>query len=453
MGVDYTPEDLSCWNEKIEQLVDEMGLSYYPQEFEICSYEDMLSYEAYVGMPARYPHWSFGKAYERTKTFYRYNLTGLPYEMVINSNPCLAYLMKDNTRLLQILTMAHVYGHNDFFRNNRLFKLGTRAEFTLEMFKSHARRIREYITDPSIGYARVEGVLDAAHSLRLQSYRIVGQKLLTDEEKKKLVIERHQPQPSEHPLLDQKAAAQPLDLNMIPLEPEEDILLFLYKYAPLSEWEKDILLIVREESLYFLPQIETKIMNEGWASYWHYKILNRLKLPQELHLEFLKRHNQVIRPIEGGLNPYHIGFRIFEELEKEHPEDPSFIFSVREQERDSSFIRRFLSLKLCKELNLFEYGKKAREYIISEVADDEGWRTIRNTLANNIGIQAVPDIKVMEVKGKNKVLKLDHEWEGRELQLEYAHETLKHIAYLWRGKVQLRTMVRNSYQILENDGD
>ncbi|MEN6463086.1 MAG: SpoVR family protein, partial [Syntrophomonas sp.] len=127
--------------------------------------------------------------------------------------------------------------------------------------------------------------------------------------------------------------------------------------------------------------------------------------------------------------------------------------SVREQERDSSFIRRFLSLKLCKELNLFEYGKRARDFIVNEVADEEGWRSIRNSLANNVGIQAVPNIKVMEVKGKNNILILEHEWEGRELQLEYAHETLKHIANLWRGKVQLRTMVRSSNQILETDGD
>jgi stage V sporulation protein R len=451
---DYTMEDLRYWNEKIEPAVAQMGLSCYPQEFEICSYEDMLSYEAYMGMPSRYPHWSFGKAYERTRTFYKYNLTGLPYEMVINSNPCLAYLMKDNTLLLQILTMAHVYGHNDFFRNNRLFKQGTRAEYTLEMFKSNARRIHEYITDPSIGYARVEKTLDAAHSLRLQTYRIIGQKILSDEEIKKRVIERHQFKPSDHPLLDEKVPTNPVDLNKIPLEPEEDLLLFLYKYAPLSEWEKDILRIVREESLYFLPQIETKIMNEGWASYWHYKILNHLNLPQDLHLEFLKRHNQVVRPVEGGLNPYHIGFKIFEELDRENAGDPGFIFSVREQERDSSFIRRYLSFKLCKELKLFEYGKRTRDiFIVFEVADEQGWKKIRNALANSVGIQAVPNIKVMEVKGKNHVLVLEHEFEGRELQLEYAHQTLKHIAHLWGSRVQLRTMVRNSYQILETDNN
>jgi len=139
MGSDYSLKDLKYWNERIELLVQEMGLNPSPQEFEIRSYEEMLGYEAYLEMPSRYPHWSFGKAYERQKTFYRYNLTGLPYEMVINCNTCLAYLMKDNTLLLQILTVAHVYGHNDFFKNNRLFKEGTNAEYSLEMFKSHAR--------------------------------------------------------------------------------------------------------------------------------------------------------------------------------------------------------------------------------------------------------------------------------------------------------------------------
>ena len=127
----YSIRDLEEWNEKIEAKVQEYGLDFYPQEFELIGFNEMIGYEAYVGMPSRYPHWSFGKAYEKNKTLYSLNLTGLPYEMVINSDPCLAYLMKDNTLLLQILTMAHVYGHNDFFKNNRLFKQATNAKYTL----------------------------------------------------------------------------------------------------------------------------------------------------------------------------------------------------------------------------------------------------------------------------------------------------------------------------------
>jgi len=452
MSSEFSMQELKEWNSKIEELVEKSGLKPYPQEFEICNYEEMINYEAYLGMPARYPHWSFGKAYERKKTFYRYNLSGLPYEMVINSNPCLAYLMKDNTLLLQILTMAHVYGHNDFFANNRLFRDGTRAELVLEMFKSHAQRIRSYISDPSIGYSRVERIVDAAHALRLQGYRQPGQKELTEEQKRKRLIHDASPPPVEHPLLEKRDPAKMPDLSRVPLEPEEDILLFLMQYAPLSEWEKDILQIVREESQYFLPQIETKIMNEGWASFWHYRILNQLDLPQGLYLEFMSRHNQVVRPHEGSINPYQLGLAIFMDLEKRHPDEPDLIFKVREQERDASFIRRYLSKELCEESNLFEYRKNTRDYIISEVADEEGWKQIRDTLANQVGMAMVPNIKVVEVKKGENVLYLEHEWEGKELQIKYAHETLKYICRLWGGKVRLRTQVRNTGQILESDG-
>jgi len=427
-----------------------MGLDYYPQEFEIVSYDDMLGYEAYMGMPVRYRHWSFGKAYERKKTFYHYNLTGLPYEMVINSNPCLAYLMKDNTLLLQVLTMAHVYGHNDFFKNNRMFREGTRAENCLEMFKSHARRIGEYIQDPSIGYERVERVLDAAHALRFQVYRTVGERHLSPDEVKQHIIEKVQPAFSEHPLLEPRVKGQPPDLNRVPLEPEEDILLFIYRYGPLEEWERDVIGMVRQESLYFLPQIETKIMNEGWASFWHYRILQQLDLPQEMHIEFLKRHNQVLSPHEGSINPYHLGFKLFEKLEREHGLE--FILQVRGCERDSSFLRCYLDEELCCDLNLFAYLKKGRDYFVSEVADEDGWKYIRDTLADSAGIRTIPNIKVMEVKGRERTLMLEQEWDGRELLLDYAHQTLKYIARLWGARVRLRTMVRNAFQILESDG-
>jgi len=452
MSSEFSLQELKEWNEKIEALVEKSGLKPYPQEFELCNYEEMINYEAYLGMPARYPHWSFGKAYERKKTFYRYNLSGLPYEMVINSNPCLAYLMKDNSLLLQILTMAHVYGHNDFFCNNRLFREGTRAELVLEMFKSHARRIHAYISDPSIGYSRVERILDAAHALRLQGCRLPGQKQLNDAEKKAHLVQNSNPPPLDHPLLEKRRPIEIPDLNRIPLEPEEDILLFLSRFAPLSEWEKDILQMVREESQYFLPQIETKIMNEGWASFWHYRILNQLDLPQGLYWEFMSRHNQVVRPHEGSINPYQLGLAIFSDLEKRHPDQPDFIFLVREQERDASFIRRYLTEELCKDLNLFEYHKPTRDFIVREVADEDGWKQIRATLASQVGIAMVPNIKVLEFKKGENILYLEHEWEGRELQIKYAHETLKHIASLWGGKVRLRTQVRNTGQVLESEG-
>jgi stage V sporulation protein R len=161
MAAPYTIEELEDWNERILSIVKDSGLDPYPQEFEICDHEQMLGYTAYSGMPSHYPHWSYGKNYEKLKTLYDYGISGLPYEMVINADPCIAYLMRDNTRLLQVLTIAHVYGHNDFFKNNFTFKT-TRSEFTLETFKTHADRVRSYVEDPSIGLEKVERILDAA---------------------------------------------------------------------------------------------------------------------------------------------------------------------------------------------------------------------------------------------------------------------------------------------------
>lgn len=406
--MDYSIKELMEWNEKIERIARDFGLDFYEQEFEIVSYEEMLSYEAYIGMPSRYPHWSFGKSYERNKTLYRYNLTGLPYEMVINSNPCLAYLMKENTLLLQILTMAHVYGHNDFFKNNRLFKEGTNADYTVEMFKRHADQIRGYIQNPYIGYDEVEKTIDAAHALKLQVARTISKNKSDDQQEEKYKL------------------------------PEEDILLFVIKYSDIEDYKKTIVEMIREEALYFLPQIETKIMNEGWASYWHYKILNALELPQGLYLEFIKRHSDVVSPRLGGINPYYIGFKMFEDIEKRLGRQK--IFEVREIERDYSFIRRYLTLELCQDMNLFEYVKRDSDYLIKEVSDEDGWREIRDTLSNSCGMGLVPYIHVVDVE-RDRTLILEHVFDGRELNLEYAESTIKHLVDLWGHPVMLKTQV------------
>ncbi|MCK8826448.1 SpoVR family protein [Natroniella acetigena] len=441
--MEFSIKELIDWNKQIEDIIYQIGLDCYPQEFEICSFEDMISYQAYSGMPARYPHWSYGKAYERIKTFYRYNLTGLPYEMVINSNPCLAYLMKDNSLLLQILTMAHVYGHNDFFKNNRLFKEGTNADYTLEMFKNHAKRIREYISNPGIGYRRVERILDTAHALKFQTSKVINEKRLSREEQVKRLQEKYQPQPKEFQLLTDEKAEQEPDLDKIPLKPEEDILNFLIEYSDLEDWEKDILQIVIDETAYFIPQIESKIMNEGWASYWHYEILNHLDLPQGMHLEFIKRHNQLISPNEGGLklNPYYMGYKIFNSIKEKNPEQPEKLFEVRELERDESFIRKYLTFDLIREMNLIKYDERRRYYSISEVADEEGWREIRNTLASSVGMNKFPMIKIVEFSKADNILYLEHEYVGKELKMNYATETLKYMTELWGGVVQLETII------------
>lgn len=442
----YSIRDIEKWNEKIEAKVQEYGLDYYPQEFELIGFNEMIGYEAYVGMPSRYPHWSFGKSYEKSKTLYSLNLTGLPYEMVINSDPCLAYLMKDNTLLLQILTMAHVYGHNDFFKNNRLFKKATNAKYTLEMFNLDSKMIRSYIDDPSIGYEKVERILDAAHAIRYHVGRAIGVKELTDEEIKKNMLEEYESKKGNRTILDAYEEIELPDIEKIPLEPEDDVMGFIIKYGSLSEWEKSILKIVKRETEYFIPQIETKIMNEGWASYTHYNILKELDLPQELHLEFLKRHNDVIAPAIGGLNPYYVGFKIFEDLDKKYGRDK--IFEVREIERDSSFLRRYLTKDLCEELNLFQYNHRTFDTIIEEISDDDGWKKIRDTLSYTAGMGNIPYVRVIDLNKKDYTLTLENIFDGRALELSYAKETLRYVQELWGHSVKLITKGTDNQEII-----
>lgn len=451
---DFSLKELEYWNEKIEKIAKESGLDYYNQEFEIINHEDMIGYESYIGMPSHYPHWSFGKSYERIKTLHKYNLTGLPYEMVINSNPCIAYLMKDNSLLVQILTIAHVYAHNDFFKNNRLFKTGTRAEYTIEMFKNHANRIREYISDPSIGYARVEKILNAAHAVKLQTGRVIEppQKNCGEKDSRSAIIENKKDFPYLDRYIQNTAENQTREIAQevnIPEKPEEDILMFLIEYGRLQDWEKDILAIVREEAKYFLPQIETKIMNEGWASFWHYHILSRLDLPQSMHFEFLRKHNEVIRPLKSSINPYYIGFKIFEDLYDKF--GPEKIFEVRETERDQSFIRRYLTQKLCTEMNLFEYVSAGNDYMISEVSDESGWKKIRDTLCDTAGIGSIPVIMVNAWNQNENTLVLSHSSDGRELELSYTYETLKHLVDLWNGKISLITQLEGKRKTITCD--
>ncbi|MGL6185217.1 MAG: SpoVR family protein [Clostridium chrysemydis] len=446
--MEYNLRDLEKWNEKIEVEARKLGLNYYPQEFDVVGFNEMIGYEAYVGMPSKYPHWSYGKSYEKTKTLYSLNLTGLPYEMVINSNPCLAYLMKDNTLMLQILTMAHVYGHNDFFKNNRLFKEGTNADRTLEMFKLDSEIIRGYINDPSIGYEKVEKVLDAAHSVKYSIKRAIGVKEISDLEIRERRIKDYKSSIETRDFLDMDKEVIPPIIDKIPLEPRDDVVGFIIEYGNLEEWEKNILRIVKRETEYFMPQIETKTMNEGWACYCHYNICKNLKLDQELFIEFIKRHNDVVSPIPGGLNPYYIGFKIFMDLEEKYGREK--LFEVRALERDSSFIRKYLTRELCEELNLFQYGKRSFDFVVEEVADELGFESIRDNLAFSSGIGSIPHIRVIDLNKRDFTLTLEHVFDGRELEISYAKETLKNLGKLWGYKVKLITKGRDSDEFILN---
>jgi len=460
----YSIAELEMWNERIQALARDFGLDPYPQEFEICDQEQMLGYMVYSGMPSHYPHWSYGKNYEKLKTLYNYGVSGLPYEMVINSDPSIAYLMRDNSLLLQVLTIAHVYGHNDFFKNNFTFK-STRAEFTVETFKAHADRVRRYVEDPSIGLEKVERLLDAAHALSLQCRRNLAVRKETPEEEQRRRLEESSPAEDPFRSIHRRQEYVAPDLNKVPLYPEEDILIFIRDHNPhFSDWEKDLLTIAHEEAQHFIPQVETKIMNEGYASYWHKRVLEALELPQGMQIEFLVRHNQVLSPVAGGINPYHLGMKIWEDIERrwDHPTPEAEkeygprkksgrekVFEVREVERDSSFLRRYLTEELIRELNLFEYQSRGGERVVSRVADEENWREIKETLIRNVGTGTVPQIKIEDADyNNNRALFLRHHHDGRDLQLEYAEKTLQYLHQLWRREVILETVINDKKSLL-----
>lgn len=472
--------ELTKWDDRIRELVERFGLRCYPQEFEICDHNEMLGYMAYTGMPSHYPHWSYGKSFERQKTMYDYGVTGLPYEMVINSNPCLAYLMRDNSLLLQVLTIAHVYGHNDFFANNFTFTSGTDARHVLESFKNAANRIASYQEDPSIGIEEVEEVIDHAHAISYQRSRNLAIQRLSQDEQRLKAWQRAQPPVDPWREIHPKPEYTPPDLSKTPVEPVEDLLCFIARYNPyLPEWKRDILEVVDKQAQYFVPQMETKIMNEGWASYWHHRILNELNLPQGMHFEFLVRHNQVLRPHPGGLNPYHLGFVIWQDIERrwnagdtgrEWSDDApkvnpasldendtpgrKKIFEVRESDRDQSFLRRFLTRELMDELNLFQHERRGKERVVTKLPDSENWKDVRDNLIKGVGTGSLPVIKVEDADfGRNRTLYLKHYHDGRDLQLEYADHTLKHVAKLWERDVVLETSINGKRSLLKIIGE
>jgi len=471
MAVPWTLRDLEYWDARIREKVAGFGLNCYPQEFELCDHTQMLSLMAYSGMPSHYPHWSYGKSFERQKTLYDHGVSGLPYEMVINSSPCIAYLMRQNSLALQILTMAHVYGHNDFFANNFTFS-HLHADLVVETFKNHANRVRAYQAEPSIGVDKVEAILDAAHALSLQCHRNPAIRKRSQAEQKEVAMAGPPSDPFQS-IHKRQATATP-DLRRVPLEPEEDVLLFIRDHAShMPAWQQDLLTIVHEQTQYFLPQIETKIMNEGWACYWHRTIMNSLELPADLHMEFLVRHNQVVRPIPNDINPYHLGLKMWDDIVRRHDE-PSFdevedlhpslastgrpsgreaIFHIREVDRDVSFLRRFLTRKLMHEMDMIEMEPEGEDLVVSRVSDDDNWKQIKHTLLAYTGMGSTPVIRVVDSDhGGNRTLLLRHEYDGRELLLEYAERTLRYVQQLWGRRVVLQTTLDDKEVAFSWDG-
>jgi stage V sporulation protein R len=348
---EWSMEELQDWDDKICKLGEELGLDWYPISYEICDYKEMIGHMAYTGMPTHYRHWSYGKSFERIHTEYGLGMTGLPYEMIINSNPSIAYLMTENPMPTHLLTMAHCVGHSDFFKNNRMF-VDTGADTVIERFKAAGRRVQKYMEDPNIGVDKVEKIIDACHAIKYQVPRTPGLKRREHKKLKEyytnLVVN------------DNDGKYKDFDLNRIPLEKDYNLLAFIREHNRfLEEWEKDLIHIIEDNSKYFVPQAKTKIMNEGWAVLIHEKIINMLDLPTDYHLAFIRLHNQVIRPHLGRVNPYHLGYKIFRHIEDKHGFEACM--DARLSHNDETFIKTYLDHELCSELNLFSFAYQQRE--------------------------------------------------------------------------------------------
>jgi len=426
---DWDFKFLQEWDDKIKIAAEEAGLDWFDIHYEVCDYLSMIGHMSYHGMPSHYGHWSFGKSFERTQQQYNLGMSGLPYELIINSDPSIAYLMRENAAYLQLLIMCHCVGHSDFFKNNRMFS-HTGPKSIVQRMRSSRKRIQSYIEDPTIGIVLVEEVLDAAHAIQFQTHRYHINRPSEEELREKytkLIKE------------DVDGKYKDFDLDDIPLEPEYDLLNFVINHAPkIPDWKKDILEIVRNQSQYFIPQIQTKIMNEGWASFWHYRLMHTLDLPQEYHLPFLKSHNQVIRPHIGGLNPYHLGFEMFKRIEERHGIDECFI--ARETCHDASFLRQYLTQNDCYELGLFSFSKQKDKFVIDEISNDEGWKSVRSDLINNVGTNGIPVIYIDSIDDGDMLI-LRHEHDGRDLDLSHADEVVVHLTTLWGDVVKLYTIV------------
>jgi len=426
---DWSLKVLQEWDEKVCELAKSHNLDWYPINYEICDYYEMIGHMSYHGMPSHYQHWSYGKSFERTHQTYNLGIEGLPYELIINSDPSIAYLMRENPLYLQILIMSHCVGHSDFFKNNRLFSQ-TRPESIVSRLRGARKRITGYIEDPNIGLERVESFLDVLHSIRFQTERNNLKR-----ENKKQKEEKYVKLINE----DETGKYSCIDLESKLLEPDNDLLSFLIEYGShYDDWQIDLLNIVKDESQYFIPQIKTKIINEGWASFWHFKLMNDLDLPQEYHIPFLKSHNQVISPQLGKINPYNLGVYIFNKIEKEMGIDECFF--AREIHSDESALRCYLELSDFRELNLFSYSTKRDKISIDHVSDEYEWTEIRDNLISTMGINSMPVIRVRDIC-KNNELVVEHVHDGRDLDLEYSEEVILKIRSIWPGGIKFLTII------------
>ncbi|HGO5291574.1 TPA: SpoVR family protein [Photobacterium damselae subsp. damselae] len=466
-GPDWTFNLLEQYHQEIKRIAKHYRLDTYPNQIEVITAEQMMDAYSSIGMPINYHHWSFGKRFIETERGYKHGQMGLAYEIVINSDPCIAYLMEENTITMQALVMAHAcYGHNSFFKGNYLFKTWTDASSIID----YLLFARNYITDceEKYGVDEVEKLLDSCHAL--MNYGVDRYKR---PQKISLVEETARQKAREDYLQTQvnalwrtipvhKELEQEKPKERFPSEPQENILYFFEKHAPLLEpWQREVVRIVRKVSQYFYPQKQTQVMNEGWATFWHYTIMNHLYdeglVSERFIMEFLHSHTNVVAqpsynsPYYNGINPYALGFAMFQDIrricEKPTEEDKYWfpdiagsnwldtVHFAMENFKDESFISQFLSPKVMRDFKLFAVDDNDRHnYVeISAIHNEEGYRMIREKLSSQYNLSNnEPNIQVWNVDLRgDRSLTLRYIPHNRIPLADSHKEVIKHLHRIW----------------------
>lgn len=472
----------SDWNEEtiieadkiVSRIAEEyLGLDTYPNQFEIISSEQMLDAYSLIGLPISYSHWKFGKDFVMNQNNYKKGRMGLAYELVINSNPCISYNMEDNTTCLMVLVLAHAaYGHNHFFKNNYLFKQWTQADAIIDYMvfaKNFVAKCEE-----KYGYDEVEQVLDSCHALMnygVDKYK-KPRKLSPHEEQERLKKKIEDDQI----FLDDIWRTVPKDKQekakrrRFPESPEENLLYFIEKNSPkLKGWQRELIRIVRKTAQYFYPQGQSKVTNEGCATFVHYEIVNKMHeegyLAEDFMLEFFHHHSNVIfqpgfdSKFYSGLNPYTLGFSIFSDL-KRMSLDPTeedrkwfpeiagkgnwaetFRYIV-ENFKDETFVLQYLSPKVIRDLKLFSISDEegTSYYEVDAIHNEYGYKKIRQNLSESYNrCRYVPDIQVYDVDVYgDRTLTLKHTpVNGKRLDASSINKVLPHVEYLWGFPVRM----------------
>ncbi len=487
MSTSLTPELRDLVTEVRGYAVD-FGLDFFEVIFELLDYDELNMIAAYGGFPTRYPHWRFGMDFRQLSKTYAYGL-GKIYELVINNDPCYAYLMKCNHWVDQKLVMAHVYGHSDFFKNNMWFSRTNRK--MMDEIANHGVRIRRYAE--RFGYETVEDFLDCCLSLEnlIDCHSpFVSKRRRASEEEQEKAREHVQPtrlkaksymdsyiNPPDYLQQERERLQSELDeMQKFPTQPEKDVLLFIMEHGKLARWQRDVLAIVREEAYYFAPQGMTKIMNEGWASYWHSKIMTEKAASAAEIIDYADHHAATMGTRPGVLNPYKIGIELFRDIEsrwdkgrfgpdwdncdsaaEKYTWDRNLglgrekIFEVRRIYNDVTFIDEFLTPEFCERHQLFtyEYNKQSQNYVISS----RDFRAVKEKLLFSLSNFGQPYIYVEDGNYENRgELLLRHRAEGMPLRLDHARACLENLFRLWQRPVHLETIHEKRRKLLSYNG-